>query len=71
MSEVTKSSYMTKEQIRSTIKDLAKSQGFYSRIERQLSCMEEEDPEEYKEVMETLYQQHFKDAVDMILYFEY
>lgn len=70
MSEVTKSSYMTKEQIRSTIKDLAKGQGFYSQIDYLLTVAEEKTPEDYKEVMETLYQQHFKDAVDLVMYLE-
>ena len=49
-----------------TIKSLALSQGFYGRILRQLSELESEELESLKENLP-----QFKDALDVVFYFEY
>ena len=48
-----------------TIKTLALSQGFYSRILRRLNELEEEELESLKENLP-----QFKDSLDVIFYFE-
>ena len=53
---------MNREQILSTIKSLAMSQGFYGR----LLCAINED----ENIMDQLVAQNFKDSLDMILYLE-
>lgn len=62
--------YMTKQDILDAIKDLSHSQGLYSRLYQSLNELAENDPEQYDSFMEHLQQQHFKDPVDMVLYFE-
>lgn len=58
---------MNREQIIETIIMLANSQGFYSRLYKAL-C---EAKEEYRECfLERLVEQNFKDAVDLVSYFE-
>lgn len=56
---------MKANEIKETIKSLAMSQGFYRRL---LSSIEESGKE--KEVYKELERQHFKDSVDMVLFFE-
>ena len=53
---------MNSEEILNTIKDLAKSQGFYGRLLEQI--------QDNEEALEYLEQQNFKDAVDLILFLE-
>jgi hypothetical protein len=53
---------MNREQILSTIKSLAMSQGFYSRL---LYAINEDE-----NIMDQLVAQNFKDSLDMILYLE-
>lgn len=62
--------YMTKQDILDTIRNLSHSQGLYSRLYQSLQEMRREDPEQYNSFMEHLQQQHFKDPVDLIMYFE-
>lgn len=62
--------YMNKQDILDAIYDLSQSQGLYSRLYDSLRKLEQEDPEQYDSYMEHLQQQHFKDPVDMVLYFE-
>lgn len=57
-------------EIRQTIKQLAQSQGFYGRLDRSLSELQEEDIDRYEQVAAELESQNFKDAVDLILYLE-
>ena len=57
---------MTKEEIIKSIRGLASSQGFYTRLYRFLS----EDSEDSNEFLNTLEKQNFKDVVDLILYLE-
>lgn len=56
---------MTASEIKNTIKSLAGSQGFYGRL---LRSIEESGREE--EIYKELEKQHFKDSVDMVLFFE-
>ena len=62
--------YMTQAEILDTIYNLSKSQGLYCRVYDSIKTLEKEDPEQYKQYMEHLQQQHFKDPVDLVLYFE-
>lgn len=64
------STYMSKQDILDTINDLSHSQGLYSRLRQSLNDLAESEPEKYNSFMEHLQQQHFKDPVDLILYFE-
>ena len=64
------STYMTKAEILDTIYNLSKSQGLYCNIYSTLTRLEKEDPDQYEQYMEHLQQQHFKDPVDLVLFFE-
>ena len=59
------SSGMTASEIKNTIKSLAMSQGFYGRLLRSI-----EESGKAEAVYKELENQHFKDSVDMILFFE-
>ena len=61
---------MNREQIMEAIKQLAQSQGTYSRFYRDLCEMREEDPERFDKAMTMLEEKKFKDIVDLILYLE-
>ena len=58
------------DEIIQTIKDLAKSQGFYGRLLYEIEDAKENDKEKYERIKVTLEEQNFKDAVDMVLFFE-
>ena len=64
------STYMTKQDILNTINDLSHSQGLYSRLRKSLQDLRRNDREQYDLFMEHLQQQHFKDPVDLVMYFE-
>lgn len=57
-------------EIISTIKSLAQSQGFYGRLLGYLISVKDNDPDKYDRIVKELESQNFKDPVDMILYFE-
>lgn len=57
---------MNKDEILSTIRSLASSQGFYSRLYRQLS----DTSEEVEEYLNHLESQNFEDPIDLILFLE-
>ena len=59
---------MTKIEIINTIKQLAKSQGYYCRLYNELMYFAKNDPISYNEYMETL--EKFQNPVDLILHFE-
>ena len=61
---------MNMNQILSTIKELANSQGFYGRMYHNIMELKQNSPSDYDLLVEELEGQNFKDAVDMILYFE-
>lgn len=50
-----------------TIETLSTSQGFYSRLKKQIKELNSDD---LKQVQDEIYRQSFKDAVDVILYLE-
>ena len=54
--------------IREAIKQLAKSQGSYGRLDANLD--ELQDLDKYDEVMQELDDQNFKDIVDLVMYLE-
>ena len=58
---------MNREQIMQTIRMLARSQGFYGRLYRNLQELE---PEDFSAAMEELEAQNFNDTLDLVLYFE-
>ena len=50
-----------------TIESLSLSQGFYSRLKRQI---EELNSDDLKQVQDEIYRQSFKEPIDVILYLE-
>ena len=54
-------------QVIEVIKDLAKSQGFYDRLLREIKGFNAIQMREFIKVVE---EQNFKDAVDVVMYFE-
>ena len=61
---------MDRDDILNAIAELAQSQGFYGRLLRDILEIRDEDPDRYEDFMIALEEQHFGDAVDMVLYFE-
>ena len=58
---------MKYEEFLQVVKTLAKSQGFYSRVLRKIESLQGEELEDFREHIE---EQNFKDAVDVVYYFE-
>ena len=58
------------EEIKSTIKSLASSQGSYGRLLASMETMEKMFPKDYEEVVKELESQNFQNAVDLVMYFE-
>lgn len=58
------------EQIMTAIRSLAESQGFYGRLYNNMQAMQENFPERWQEIVETLEAQNFKDTLDMVMFFE-
>lgn len=61
---------MKREEILKVIEELSHSQGFYSRLYRELIDLKENNIEDYNNVMNALELENFKDSVDLILYLE-
>ena len=61
---------MNRDEIMDTIKMLASSQGFYSRMYSNLCEMGDNDPDEFDRNMSILEEQNFGDTVDMVMFFE-
>jgi len=61
---------MDRQQIRAEIQDLARSQGFYGRLLRDIEELEQEEPESAEQFWKDLEDQNFEDSLDMVLYFE-
>lgn len=61
---------MKREQILDTLKSLAQSQGFYSRLYNSLCEVKNSNPDVYESVMQKLENQNFKDPVDVVMFFE-
>lgn len=58
---------MSEQEIMKTIEDLSHSQGFYGRI---LRYLQECDSDTYRQIMDVLVAQHFKEPLDLVLYLE-
>lgn len=61
---------MNREQIIEALKQLAQSQGMYSRLYRGLLEAKEELPDAYESFMAELEAKNLKDTVDLVLYLE-
>lgn len=61
---------MNREQIMDSIKELAQSQGMYSRLYRGLLEAKKEQPDLYESYMAELEAKNLKDTVDLVLYLE-
>ena len=61
---------MNREQIMEAIRQLAHSQGSYTRFYRDLCEMRENEPERFNKAMTMLEEKKFKDIVDLVLYLE-
>ncbi len=58
------------DEILDTIAGLAKSQGFYGRLLESLLNLKDRSPEAWKEFVEMIESQNFKDSLDLVLFFE-
>jgi hypothetical protein len=61
---------VNREQIMEAIRQLAQSQGSYSRFYRDLCEMRDNEPERFDKAMEMLEEKQFRDTVDLVLYLE-
>lgn len=61
---------MNREQIMEAIRQLAHSQGSYSRFYRDLCEMRDNEPERFDKAMTMLEEKNFKDTVDLVMYLE-
>ena len=61
---------MNREQIMETIRQLAHSQGSYSRFYRDLCEMRDNEPDRFDRPMTMLEEKNFKDTVDLVMYLE-
>lgn len=61
---------MSFDEILNVIKSLANSQGFYSRLYKNILDLEENDPYSFSNLKKSMENKNFKDPVDVVLYFE-
>lgn len=61
---------MKMKDILNAIKELANSQGFYGRLLRDLTELQQNDLESYNNIKEELESQNFHDTLDLIMYLE-
>jgi hypothetical protein len=61
---------MNIEEILGAIRELACSQGFYGRLYEHLIYVKNNEPKQWKDIVKELEAKHFKDTLDMVLYFE-
>ena len=57
-------------QVIEVIKDLAKSQGFYSRLYETILEVKQNDEAAFNECAKAVEAQNFRDSVDVVLFFE-
>ena len=57
-------------QVIDVIKKLAHSQGFYGRLLEEILYAQVYEPETFYKFKEVIEDQHFKDPLDVVLYFE-
>lgn len=57
------------EQVISVVKMLSNSQGFYGRLLEHILYLQEYESEAFEEFKEVVEERHFKDPVDVVLFF--
>ena len=62
--------FMNAVQVIEVIKDLSKSQGFYSRLYQNILELKENDEEAFNEWCKETERMNFKEPIDVVLYFE-
>jgi hypothetical protein len=58
------------EEVIDVVRSLAQSQGSYSRLLEQILYFQEYEPDTFDEFKRVVEEQHFKDPVDVVLFFE-
>lgn len=58
------------EEVMEVIEMLSHSQGFYGQLLERILYLQENEPEQFKQFKMVMENQHFKDPVDVILFFE-
>lgn len=62
--------YYDVEKVIGVVEMLSHSQGTYGRMLEQILYLKENDPEAFSEFSRIIENQHFKDPVDIVLFFE-
>lgn len=58
------------EEVIDVVRSLAQSQGSYGRLLEQILYFQEYEPDTFDEFKRVVEEQHFKDPVDVVLFFE-
>lgn len=58
------------DQVIELVKQLSHSQGFYGRLFERIMYLKEYEPEAFEKFKMVIEEQHFKDPVDVVLFFE-
>lgn len=58
------------EEVIDVVRSLSHSQGFYGRLLEQILYSQEYEPDTFDEFKRIVEEQHFKDPVDIVLFFE-
>lgn len=61
---------MKRNELLKIINDLAQSQGFYGRLQRQLDYLRIKHKDIYEDLMQEWERKDFKDSVDFVIYLE-
>jgi len=62
--------YMSIDDVMENVEQLSHSQGFYGRLYERLCEIRDNEPDAWDKVVTDLEAQHFRTALDMVLYFE-
>lgn len=62
--------YLDYEDFKGFVKTMSYSQGFYGRLYEHLIYVKNNEPKQWKDIVKELEAKHFKDTLDMVLYFE-
>ena len=62
--------YYDVEKVIEVVEMLSRSQGTYGRMLEQILYLKENEPETFNDFSRLMEEQHFKDPVDVILFFE-
>ena len=57
-------------QVIELVRQLSRSQGYYGRLLERILDLQEYEPEAFEEFKMVIEEQHFKDPVDVVLFFE-